>query len=48
MDEEAEEDNTIQGDLGAHSNQTFNTGVSPNPPIFSHDEIGIFYKQVMI
>ena len=44
MDEEVEEENPIQGDSGAHSNQTFNTGVSPNPQIFSHDEIGDFLE----
>ena len=40
MDEETEEENPIQGNLGAHSNQTFITGVSPNPQFFSHDKIG--------
>lgn len=44
MDEETEEENPIQGDLGAHSNQTFNIGVSPNPQFFSHDEIGDFVE----
>ena len=44
MDEEAEEENPIQWDSGAHSNQTFNIGVSPNPQIFSHDEIGDFLE----
>ena len=39
-DEEAEEENPLQGDSGAYFNQTFNIGVSPNPQIFSHDEIG--------
>ena len=41
MDEEVEEENPMQGNLGAHFNQTFNTGMSPNPQIFSHDEIGV-------
>ena len=31
MDEEAKEENPIQGDSSAHSNQTFNVGVSQNP-----------------
>ena len=35
MDEEAEEENPIQGDSVAHSSQTFNIGVSPNPQDFS-------------
>ena len=42
MYEDVEKENPIQGDLGAHSNQTFNTGFSPNPQFFSHDEIGDF------
>ena len=44
MDEEVEEENSIQGDLGAHSNKTFNTCVSPNPQVLSHDEIGDFVE----
>ena len=34
MDEEAKEENPLQGDSDAHFNQTLNTGVSPNPQIF--------------
>ena len=37
MNEEAEEENPIQGDLDAHSNQVFNTIVCLNPQVFSHD-----------
>ena len=44
MDEEAKEENPMQENLGAHFNQTLNTGVSPNPQIFSHDEIGNFLE----
>ena len=36
--------NQIQGDLGAYSNQTFNTYVSLNPWVFFHDEIGYFVE----
>ena len=44
MDEEAEEDNPMQENSGAHVNQTFHTGVSPNPRIFCHDEISDFVE----
>ena len=44
MDEEVKEENPIQENSGAHSNHVFNTGVSPNPQIFSHDEIGDFLE----
>ena len=44
MDEEAKEENQMQGNLGAHFNQIFNTGVSPNSQFFSHDEIGDFLE----
>ena len=44
MDEEAEEENPVQGNLGAHSNQTFNIGVSPNPQFFSRDKIDDFLE----
>ena len=40
MDEEVKEENPIQENVGAHLNYAFNTGVSPNPQSFSHDEIG--------
>ena len=42
MDEEAEEENPMQGNLGAHFNQTFNTGVSPNPQFFFVMKLVIF------
>ena len=44
MDKEAKEENPIQGDSGAHTNQTLNTSASPNPQVFSHDEIGDFLE----
>ena len=44
MDEEAKEENPMQENSGAHFNQTFNTGVSPNPHFFSHDEISDFVE----
>ena len=44
MDKDVEEENPIQGDSSAHSNQTFKRGVSPNPWVFSHDEIGDFVE----
>ena len=44
MDEEVEEENPMQENSGAHFNQTFNTGVSPNPQFFSHDAIGDFLE----
>ena len=37
IDEEAREENPIEGDLGAHSNQKFNGWVSLNPQFCSHD-----------
>ena len=44
MDEEAKEENPMQWNLGGHSNQTFNTGMSPNAWAFSHDNIGDFVE----
>ena len=44
MDEEAEEENPMQENSSAHFNQTLNTGVSPNPRIFCHDEISDFVE----
>ena len=44
MDEEDKEENQMQGNLGAHFNQIFNTGVSPNSQFFSRDEIGDFLE----
>ena len=44
MDEEVKEENPIQENSGAHSNHALNTGVSPNPQIFSPDKIGDFLE----
>ena len=40
MDEEVKEENPIHENSSAHLNYAFNTGMSPNPQIFSRDEIG--------